>query len=204
MVDANHRPLIAAANKNGYLYAFDRNNLAAGPIWQDQIATGGAAPAKGQGSASSAVFDGKYLYQAGGSTSIAHVSHPGSVRAIDPTSGRYVWERGFSAIPLAALTISNGELVSPTFTNGAKAGLWVINASSGNVDFTNPGVFFAPATVADGLLFEGDVYGNFTAFQFPSMPGGSARAPASSKATLVRRPGPSRTHLVHRIWVGGR
>jgi hypothetical protein len=201
MLDSGQRQLIAAANKNGYLYAFDRNNLTRGPIWQDQIARGGAAPANGQGSVSNGAFDGTYLYQAGGATSIGATPYPGSVRAIDPATGRYIWERGLSATPLAALTIANGEIISPTFSHAAKAGLWVINASTGNVDFANPGVFFAPATVADGLLLQGDVYGNFTAFAFPSAPAGAPTASAPSRTPRLGRPNLARTKLLHRIYV---
>jgi PQQ-like domain len=200
MTDAAHRQLIAAANKNGYLYAFDRNNLGSGPVWQDDIAIGGAAPFNGQGSVSNGVFDGKYLYYAGGITSIAGQSYRGSVRAIDPTTGRYVWERGLGAVPLAALTSANGEVVAPTYDVGGKAGLWIINAATGNVDYANAGDFFAPPTIADGLLFEGDIYGNVNAFQFPSTPGGAAAASVlPTRREASERPSAPSVKLLHRI-----
>ena len=42
--DAAGDQLLSVANKNGILYTFNRNNLAAGPIWQQQIAIGGNVP----------------------------------------------------------------------------------------------------------------------------------------------------------------
>ena len=199
LTDSAHRQLIAAANKNGYLYAFDRNNLAGGPVWQDNIAVSGAAPFNGQGSVSNGVFDGKYLYYAGGITSISGQSYMGSVRAIDPATGNYVWQRGLAAVPLAALTSANGELVCPTYDFGGKAGLWIINAATGNVDYANAGDFFAPPTVADGFLFEGDIDGNFDAFQFPSAPGAAAAAPAPTSQETRAQPKIPRTKLLHPI-----
>ncbi len=182
LTDSQNRQLVAAANKNGYLYAFDRNNLGAGPVWSDQISVGGACPECGQGPVSTGVFDGTYLYYAGGNTTIGGQSYAGSLRAIDPATGHYVWERGMAGVPLAALALANGEIVSPTFDYPGPAGLWVVNAATGNVDYANSGDFFAPPTIADGLLFEGDVYGNFNVFQFPPTPGGvSTSRPLRSK-----------------------
>jgi len=51
--DVNGKQRVAAINKNGTLYAFDRNNLAAGPIWKTLIAFGGQCPTCGDGSVSS-------------------------------------------------------------------------------------------------------------------------------------------------------
>jgi hypothetical protein len=200
VTDSSNRQLIAAASKNGYLYAFDRKNIGAGPIWQDQIAAGGSAPAAGQGPVSNGVFDGQHLYFAGGNTVIGGQSYAGSVRAIDPATGHYVWERGLPAVPLAALTMANGEVVSPTWDFSGRAGLWLIRAVTGNVDYANAGAFYAPPTVSDGLLFEGDIYGNFNVFQFPSAPGMGAVNPQPS-TTLQTGPVPAmpRMRLEHPI-----
>jgi glucose dehydrogenase len=47
MTDSANRQLIAAVNKDGNLYAFDRNSLGGGPVWQDHIAAGGPSPPVG-------------------------------------------------------------------------------------------------------------------------------------------------------------
>jgi outer membrane protein assembly factor BamB len=200
ITDSAKRQLIACADKDGYLYAFDRNNIAAGPIWKDQIAAGGSNPVIGEGPVSNGVFDGKYLYYAGGKTVIGGQSYAGSVRAINPATGEYVWERGLTAVQLAALTMANGEIVSASFNFFGPAGLWVLNAATGNVDYANAGEFLAPPTVADGLLFEGDAYGNFNVFQFPSAPGmGAVNPQPSATVETGRVPAMPRMRLLHRI-----
>ena len=64
--DAQGDQLLSVSNKNGILYTFNRNNLAAGPIWQRAIAIGGTCPTCGDGILPSAIFANNVLYAAGG------------------------------------------------------------------------------------------------------------------------------------------
>ena len=64
--DQNNRQLLSVANKNGVLYTFNRSNLAAGPVWQSQIAVAGKCPTCGDGVLPSGVFANGVLYFAGG------------------------------------------------------------------------------------------------------------------------------------------
>ena len=64
--DASGNPMIVSINKNGYAYAFNRTNLAAGPVWMQQIAVGGACPTCGEGSISPGTFANGKLYLARG------------------------------------------------------------------------------------------------------------------------------------------
>ena len=83
------------ANKNGILYTFNRNNLAAGPVWQRPIAIGGDCPTCGDGSIASGIFANGTLYYAGGSNirvaaePVAAGSHGGggSISAFNPGTG---------------------------------------------------------------------------------------------------------------------
>jgi outer membrane protein assembly factor BamB len=199
MSDSTNRQLIAAGSKDGYLYTFDRNNIGAGPIWKDLIAVGGGIPQLGEGTVSNGVFDGKYLYYAGGTATIGGKAYEGSVRAIDPATGHYVWERGIPGVPMAALATANGEIVAPAYDIAGGAGLWLLNAATGNIDYANAGDFYAPPTVADGLLFAGDIYGNFSAFQFPSAPGKAVAGAFPVGPTAGRAPELPRTKSVHPI-----
>ena len=65
--DAAGDQLLSVANKNGILYTFNRNNLAAGPVWQHQVAIGGICPTCGDGTIASGIFANGTLYYAGGS-----------------------------------------------------------------------------------------------------------------------------------------
>ncbi len=94
--------LVAATNKNGFTYAYNRSNVGSGAIWQTQIATGGACPACGAGSVSSGAFGGGRLYIAGGNTTINGVSFQGSVDALNPSTGAFLWQHGTNGIVLAA------------------------------------------------------------------------------------------------------
>src|SRR5262249_52084841 len=88
--------LVEAINKNGYGYAFNRNNLAAGPVWQAQVAVGGDCPTCGESSVSSSAFGGGRLFLSGEGTTINGVGYSGSIRAADPATGKFLWQDGLS------------------------------------------------------------------------------------------------------------
>ena len=66
--NASGTKLISAANKNGILYTWKRSDLELGhtdpnpPLWQRQIAVGGAGPTEGDGSIASGIFANGTLY----------------------------------------------------------------------------------------------------------------------------------------------
>lgn len=188
--DSSGKALVAAVNKNGILYAFGRDNLGSGPVWQTQIARGGPCPVCGDGSVSTGVFDGQNLYFAGGATTIGGTSYGGSVRAFNPTTGAVVWERGLGATVLGALAEANGMLVVPV-SNG---NLYVLNAANGAVLYANgltgaqgADAIFAAPTIADGDLFIGTTDGVVHTFAFPStIPQSSAARAASSRPRVAR------------------
>jgi hypothetical protein len=55
--------------ENGIAYAFNRNDLNSGPVWQQRISTGGECPTCGDGGVSSGAFGNGLLYFAGGNAS---------------------------------------------------------------------------------------------------------------------------------------
>jgi outer membrane protein assembly factor BamB len=67
---ANGTPMLVTTNKNGYTYAFNRKDLAAGPVWQHQTAIGNDCPACGYSTVSSAAIANGMVFQAGGVTPI--------------------------------------------------------------------------------------------------------------------------------------
>src|SRR5579885_1123735 len=82
--------MVGLINKNGIYYAFDRTNVSAGPLWQVKLGTG--TP---QGSnLSSSAWDGTYLYVSAYKTTINGVTCNGSLRALDPSSGAFLWQEG--------------------------------------------------------------------------------------------------------------
>jgi outer membrane protein assembly factor BamB len=123
------RELVSAVNKNGILYAFDRDKLGAGPVWRARLAVpqGGSDPGSG-GGYSTGVFDGHRLVYAAGRTTIRGKRRPGSVRAIDPATGRFLWERPLPSQVYGALACANGMVVVP-----AIAALYVVDPATGEV-----------------------------------------------------------------------
>ncbi len=184
--DSLSRSLVGATNKNGYVYAFDRANLSGGPLWQRQIAIGGDTPENGDGSVSSAAFDGMRLHVAGGNTTIGATSYPGSVRALDPATGAILWEKGVSGMVLAAQAYANGVVV-----DAAGAALEVRDAANGNLlySYATGGQIFGAPTISNGRIFVGSTDGKIYAFGLLASVGGIAEAADAS--ALPPRPASS-------------
>jgi outer membrane protein assembly factor BamB len=157
--------MVGLVHKNGLYYAFDRNAIGKGPVWTAHIAYGGSAPEDGQGSISASAWDGKRLYVAGGHTTIDGNYCVGSVRALNPENGSFLWEYCLTNGPvLAAVTVIPGIVVveeGPAFD--------VLNATSGKTLFVYKdanaySTFDGPATVSNGVLYVGNLDGLLYAF----------------------------------------
>ncbi|MGI8562023.1 MAG: PQQ-binding-like beta-propeller repeat protein [Candidatus Dormibacter sp.] len=159
--DAAGHPLVAGINKGGWAYGFNRNNISAGPVWQQQIAKGGTCSPCGDASVSSGAFGNGLLYFAGGNTTINGVGTPGFVRALDPATGRFVWEHPTAAPVVPALAYANGMVIA-----GAGATLEVLDAASGTrlYSYTTGAVIYGSPSVSTGRIFLGSTDGNEYAF----------------------------------------
>jgi len=163
--DATGTHLVAAADKNGYLYAYDRADVTAGPLWQQKIGNGGSCPQCGDGMASSGAFANGRLYYASGPTTINGSAYPGSVRALNPATGAYLWEHGSPALIVPAIAYANGLIV-----DGAGSTLEVLNASTGAAlySYVTGGTLWGAPSVANGQIFEGSTDGYVYAFGLAS------------------------------------
>ena len=94
------RALVGALNKDGLFFAWDRNNVAAGPVWQSTVADPSGSPR----SIVSASWDGKYLYVGGGGATINGASCYGNISALDPATGAFVWRSCQTSFMTAGLT----------------------------------------------------------------------------------------------------
>jgi outer membrane protein assembly factor BamB len=175
---------IGAADKNGLYYAFDTTNLGQGPVWETNIAIGGPDPQEGEGSISTAAYDGAHLYVAGGSTTIQGTAYSGAVRALDPDNGSIIWQEGTNQGPiLGGLATSNGLLV-----DGAGATLEVRDTSDGNLlySFGTGAQIYGAAAVANSWLYVGSTDASLYAFSLPP-----AMLPTLACPTSVPTPFPS-------------
>jgi polyvinyl alcohol dehydrogenase (cytochrome) len=203
------RALVAVSNKNGILYAFDRSDVGAGPVWEVPITVpdNECLLSYCGGSFSTGVFDGTHLDYAAALTTVGGGLAGGSLRAIDPDTGAFVWEDALPTQIYGALAQANGMVAVPSYDGG----LYLVRASDGTVLYANglnSGIY-GPPTIADGSLFIGTNDGVIHAFSLPSSAGAAvahaasvARAPCAgarrggSLTASCRLTVPARTHCV--------
>ena len=164
------RRLVGVANKNGIYYVFDRASLDKGPVARLRIATGGNPPTSGNGSISPSAFSGSRLYVAGGHIAVNGQVVPGTVSAFDPDALQSpIWRAAISSGPvLGAVSAAPGILVL-----GAGSMMVVLDADHGTPLFqapaapagaANPAIFYGAATIAGGVIYQGDTQGNLHAY----------------------------------------
>lgn len=190
--DSHGNPLVTAVNKNGIDYAWNRNNLATGPVWTQMVTLPGSCPQCGDGSASSGAFANGTLFQAGGSTVINGVGYRGAVRALNPDNGNILWQHGVYAPVIPGLAYSNGLIV-----DGAGSTLEVLDASSGTrlYSYTTGGYLYAAPSVSNGQIYTGGTDDNVYAFGLatPSTPPPDLNCPISWTCQDIGSPSPAGT-----------
>ena len=148
--------MVGLPNKNGIYYAFDRSAIGNGPLWRATIAVGGTCPQCGKGSISPSAWDGATLYVAGGNTTINSIACRGSLRALNPATGAFLWEDCFPDGPvLAAVTVvpDVAMVIEGQF-------LALVHAGSGQVLYkssvSNSKLrFYGAISVSNGVLYVG-------------------------------------------------
>ena len=159
---ASSQALVGAINKNGLFYAFKRDALGAGPVWSTRIATGGGNPLTGNGDSASGAWDGTTLYVGGDNTTIAGSGCAGSLNALNPSTGAFIWRHCFTdGFVLGGVTGASGGVVAV----GEGNNIAVLSAATGTSadTFTGVGPFLGPPSIANGVLYEGDMSGNLYA-----------------------------------------
>ena len=155
------RQMVGLLNKNGFYYAFDRSNIKAGPLWEDQLAS---TATDVENNVASSGWDGTTLYAVAASTTINGVTCGGSLRALNPATGGYIWQDCLKADVLAPVTLVKGlaEVGSGTsfiFVN-TKTGkrLFSFQDKSATSHFEGPG------SISSGVLYHGNTDGYLYAF----------------------------------------
>jgi outer membrane protein assembly factor BamB len=152
-------PLVGAIDKNGIFYAFKRDALPSGPVWQTRIATGGGNPITGNGPIAPAAFDGTTLYVGGDLTS----SCSGTVNALNPSTGASIWKHCFTdgGFVAGAVTVTSGGVVAV----GEGSNIAVVSAATGAslFTYTAAGPFWGAPSIVGSTLYEGDMAGNLYA-----------------------------------------
>jgi len=164
--DAKGRQLVGAGQKDGGYYAFDRNDLASGPVWIAPIARPGEVPQNGDGTLSTAAFDGTTLYVGGGvprDTDDPNIL--GAVTALNPSDGSILWRHTFAGPVLGPVSVANGIV----FAVGGKS-VVALDAATGSVlwSYEMKAWGFGGVAIARGRVYVGDLFGTLYAFGIPN------------------------------------
>ncbi len=162
------RHFIAATNKNGWVYALDRDHLANGIIWKYQISGGGASPDLGESSIVSAPYANGTLFVGGAKT--ADGKYPGAVAALDAFTGAEKWIFHPDGFVLAGMTVTGQVLFVGTANPGSGRGiLYALDQATGAVLYQlSTAEIFGEPTWANGALYVGDGTGSM--FELVSNP----------------------------------
>jgi PQQ-like domain len=152
------RQLVGVENKSGTYFALDRANLSAGPVWKVRLSTDVG------GNHSTSSWDNRTLYIGGAATSINGKACGGSIRAMNPATGGYLWQYCTSGKVAGAVMLVPGLVIA-----GAGRSLIVLNAQSGQQlfsyqDTASSSFFWGTASVSDGVLYIGNKDGQIYAF----------------------------------------
>jgi outer membrane protein assembly factor BamB len=164
-------PLLAACNKDGSLRAWRQADLAAGPIWTDVLGAT-ASPTNGE-CISSPAYDANAgrLFMAANQTTIGGVLVHGSVRAINPSTGAFIWERAMPCGDVGSVTDNGAIIAVPMFTcpTGTVPSIQLVQASNGasvgSIPIADKARVFAQPVFAEGELLVADEGGTLTAYR---------------------------------------
>lgn len=125
---------------------------------------GGSGPETGDGSISAGAYDGTYLFQAGGKTTINGQKCMGSLRAMDPNTGNFIWQ-----ICLGSPVLDSVIAVPGIVVVGWSSNMYVVDSAHGTTlfkyqDKTSNAKFWGAATISNGMLFDGSRSGKLFAF----------------------------------------
>jgi hypothetical protein len=142
--------MIGSCNKNGIYYALRRNNITAGPVWELHVGAAYTQTSIGQCDAS-AVWDGTHLFIAGDRTTIGGTTFSGSVRMVDPATGKVIWAQGLPGPVIGTPTLDGGGVLAAQLYN--KDGLYLLNPATGAIlRHIAVGVEFGQAVFADNVM----------------------------------------------------
>ena len=162
--------LVGACNKNGVFYAIDRQTMKL--RWKRTI---GAPAAAGSGwvmCIAGAVYDGKHLYVAGTATSIGGKAYPGSIRRLDPSTGKVLWARGLpNAVTETPSLDGAGVLAVATWGKTATPNAtYLLDAATGRIlrTLNTGGRNFGGLIFAQGWLLSTNVTQGLRAYHLPA------------------------------------
>ncbi len=157
--------MIGACNKDGIYYAVRAGDEAAGTLWTHRMGVHTTGPEENECDAA-AIWNGKYLIEGGGSkTRIDGTTYQGSVQALNPTTGKPVWQTGLPGWVVGSPSEDGaGVVAAPVlYSPVGVSGVYLLSAATGKIlkfISTQPqGLFGQPVWDGKDLLI-GDFFAN--------------------------------------------
>lgn len=191
VINGSSTQLVGACDKNGYFYAFDRNDLARGPLWTLQAAT---VPGQCTAAAAWDAATGELVISSN-ATTVGGKTYAGAVRRVDPASGAVLWAAGLPEPVVGTPTLDGaGVLAVQTYAYSTSRGAAVhlFSADTGRqVGLIRvASAVFAQPVPADGYLFVATSTSGLWAYVPGSTgsagPGAITVAPATVKAASTK------------------
>lgn len=158
-------PLVGILNKSGRFYALPRDNISNGPVWKARVGNGGNCPQCGTGNIAPPAWNGSQLFIGSGDTTINSVSCEGSIRAINPVNGHFIWQDCFteghvlgaiSGVP-RVIFVSVGQTLKVIAT---KNGSILKTLTDSNSD----SLYYGAASISNGIVYIGNMDGLLHAY----------------------------------------
>ena len=157
-------PMVGACDKNGVFYALRQNAIASGPVWQATVAI--PYPGSYEECIAAAIWNGTSLIVSGGApTTIGGKTYLGSVQALNPATGKPLWQTGIPGFVLGSPSEDGAGVVAvPLYGAGtdAEMGVDLLNASNGQIIGTIPlpkaSIFAQPVFDRNDLLVAANQY----------------------------------------------
>jgi outer membrane protein assembly factor BamB len=159
--------MVGLSNKNGVYYAFDRDDLSAGPVWSLEV-----SDLSSDIPVAASAYDGTDIYIMGGQATIDGTTCSQSLYRVDPDSGTIIWQTCTAGGPaLGDVAMAPGVILIGSHTD-----VQVYSAAKGKLlySFTDPSsssLFWGAGSIADGMIFFGNKDGNLYAFKPPASSG---------------------------------
>jgi outer membrane protein assembly factor BamB len=165
-------PMVGGCSKNGRYYAFASGNLAAGPVWSRWLGVTGSEESGAGACLAAAIWDhsDRVLFVGSNKTNVAGASTPGSLRALDPATGKVIWARAIAGGPvMGSPTLSGGGVIAAGTYNAASPSsnaVYLVSAADGTIINTihKRSAVFAQPVFSDSHLLVATSAGVLTAY----------------------------------------
>jgi outer membrane protein assembly factor BamB len=160
-IDGTSTPMVGACNKNGVYYALNQDHMDAGPVWQSAITI--PYPGAAEECDSAAIWNGTSLIIGGGApTKIDKTNYLGSVQALNPATGKPLWQTGIPGFVIGTPAEDGAGVVAAQVYEAATSadfGIYLLNASNGDIigriSVPNTLIFAQPVFQGNDLIVAG-------------------------------------------------